>query len=77
MVDIFFLRNDELIQNCISEAEKHASEIDELENRTALHIEYAQEKQIEIQNLEVMIDTYKNKSRNFLSTKKEYENNGF
>jgi len=68
-------RNDELIQNCIKEAEKHASEIDELENRTALHIEYAQEKQIEIQNLEVIIDTYKNKSRNFLSTKKEYERN--
>merc|ERR1712066_784619 len=63
------------IQNCIKEAEKHASEIDELENRTALHIEYAQEKQIEIQNLEVIIDTYKNKSRNFLSTKKEYERN--
>ncbi len=69
------LRNDDLIQNCIKEAEKHASEIAELENRTALHIEYAQEKQIEIQNLEVIIDTYKNKSRNFLSTKKEYEKN--
>jgi len=68
-------RNDDLIQNCIKEAEKHASEIAELENRTALHIEYAQEKQIEIQNLEVIIDTYKNKSRNFLSTKKEYEKN--
>lgn len=68
-------RNDELIQNCISEAEKHAAEIDELENRTALHIEYAQEKQIEIQNLEVIIDTFKNKSRNFLSSKKEYEKN--
>ena len=69
------LRNDDLIQNCIKEAEKHASEIAELENRTALHIEYAQEKQIEIQNLEVIIDTYKNKSRNFLATKKEYEKN--
>lgn len=69
------LRNDDLIQNCIKEAEKHASEIAELENRTALHIEYAQEKQIEIQNLEVIIDTYKNKSRNFLATKTEYEKN--
>ena len=69
------LRNDDLIQNCIKEAEKHAAEIAELENRTALHIEYAQEKQIEIQNLEVIIDTYKNKSRNFLATKTEYEKN--
>ena len=69
------LRNDDLIQNCIKEAEKHAAEIAELENRTALHIEYAQEKQIEIQNLEVIIDTYKNKSRNFLATKKDYSEN--
>ena len=44
-------RNDQLIQNCIKEAEKHQAEIEELENRTALHIEYAQEKQIEIQHL--------------------------
>ena len=74
-LNILFLRNDDLIQNCISEAEKHASEIAELENRTALHIEYAQEKQIEIQNLEVIINTFKNKSENFLSTKKQYEKN--
>ena len=44
-------RNDQLIQNCIGQAEKHRAEIEELENRTALHIEYAQEKQIEIQHL--------------------------
>ena len=75
LLNNLFPRNDDLIQNCITEAEKHASEIAELENRTALHIEYAQEKQIEIQNLEVIIDTYKNKSENFLSTKKQYEKN--
>jgi len=68
-------RNDDLIQNCIKEAEKHASEIAELENRTALHIEYAQEKQIEIQNLEIIIDTFKNKSQDFLSIKNDYSRN--
>ena len=68
-------RNDELIQNCISEAEKHSEEIAELENRTALHIEYAQEKQIEIQNLEVIIDTYKNKSQDFLSRETDFQKN--
>ena len=64
-------RNDDLIQNCIKEAEKHAGEIAELENRTALHIEYAQEKQIEIQNLEVIIDTYKNKSKDFITVERD------
>lgn len=49
---------------CLAEAEKHAREIEELENRTRLHIEYAQEKQIEIQNLETVIETYKNQSAN-------------
>ena len=50
-------RNDQLIQNCINQAEKHRAEIEELENRTALHIEYAQEKQIEIQHLGKTVTT--------------------
>ena len=64
-----------MIQNCIAEAEKHSEEISELENRTALHIEYAQEKQIEIQNLETIIDTYKNKSQDFLSREDDFKQN--
>jgi len=55
--------DDLLIQNCLKEAEKHAKEIEELENRTALHIDYAQEKQLEIQNLEINLETLKNKSK--------------
>ena len=35
---------EDLILQCLEEAEKHARDIEELENRTALHIEYAQEK---------------------------------
>merc|ERR1739844_707725 len=57
-------RNDQLIQNCIKEAEKHQADIEELENRTALHIEYAQEKQIEIQQLEIVIQELRNQSLN-------------
>ena len=41
-----------LVLKCLEEAEEHALRIEELENRTALHIEYAQEKQIEIELLE-------------------------
>ena len=70
-LNVCLFRNDDLIQNCIKEAEKHAGEIAELENRTALHIEYAQEKQIEIQNLEVIIDTYKNKSKDFITVERD------
>merc|ERR1712038_1942410 len=57
-------RNDQLIQNCIKEAEKHQADIEELENRTALHIEYAQEKQIEIQHLQTVIEELRNQSLN-------------
>jgi len=55
--------DDLLIKNCLKEAEKHAKEIEELENRTALHIDYAQEKQLEIQNLEITLQTLKNQSK--------------
>merc|ERR1740124_1051840 len=55
--------NDLLIQNCLKEAVKHAKEIEELENRTALHIDYAQEKQLEIQHLEVTLEILTNKSK--------------
>ena len=51
-----------LILKCLDEAEKHAQHIEELENRTALHIEYAQEKQIEIELLEISIEAAKNQS---------------
>merc|ERR1719278_2568608 len=51
-----------LILKCLDEAEKHAQRIEELENRTALHIEYAQEKQIEIELLEISIEAAKNQS---------------
>jgi len=51
-----------LILKCLDEAEKHAQHIEELENRTALHIEYAQEKQIEIELLEITIEAAKNQS---------------
>ena len=51
-----------LILKCLDEAERHAQDIEELENRTALHIEYAQEKQIEIELLEVSLEAAKNQS---------------
>ena len=51
-----------LILKCLDEAEKHAQDIEELENRTALHIEYAQEKQIEIELLELSLEAAKNQS---------------
>jgi len=54
--------NDQLIQNCLKEAIKHAREIEELENRTSLHIEYAQEKQLEINYLEEKLEALKNDS---------------
>ena len=51
-----------LTLQCLEEAEKHAQDIEELENRTALHIEYAQEKQIEIELLELSLSAAKNQS---------------
>ena len=51
-----------LVLKCLEEAEKHARDIEELENRTALHIEYAQEKQIEIELLEISLEASKNQS---------------
>jgi len=66
-------RNDELIQNCISEAEKHQADIEELENRTALHIEYAQEKQIEIQQLEIVIEKLRNQSLNHTEIETDFQ----
>merc|ERR1711892_876177 len=59
---------DDLIDNCLREAIKHSREIEELENRTSLHIEYAQEKQLEIVHLEETLETLKNESK--LETKK-------
>lgn len=47
---------------CLADAEKHAAEIEELENRTALHIDYAQEKQIEIEVLEAALEEAKNET---------------
>jgi len=67
--------DDLLIQNCLKEAEKHAKEIEELENRTALHIDYAQEKQLEIQNLEINLGTLKNKSKTDVEKISNLENN--
>jgi hypothetical protein len=52
-----------LIDNCLKEAIKHAREIEELENRTSLHIEYAQEKQLEIVHLEETLEALKNESK--------------
>ena len=66
-------RNDRLIQNCIKEAEKHQADIEELENRTALHIEYAQEKQIEIQHLETIIEELKNQSLNHTEIETDFQ----
>ena len=66
-------RNDELIQNCIAEAEKHQADIEELENRTALHIEYAQEKQIEIQQLEIVIQELRNQSLNHTEIETDFQ----
>ena len=51
-----------LVLRCLADAEKHAAEIAELENRTALHIDYAQEKQIEIENLEAALEEAKNET---------------
>jgi len=51
-----------LIQDCRKEAKAYEKEIEELENRTALHIEYAQEKQIEIEMLEIGFESFKNQS---------------
>jgi len=51
-----------LVLRCLADAEKHAAEIEELENRTALHIDYAQEKQIEIEVLEAALEEAKNKT---------------
>ena len=64
MSDQVCFQDNSVQPRCLAEAEKHAREIEELENRTRLHIEYAQEKQIEIQNLETVIETYKNQSAN-------------
>ena len=51
-----------LVLRCLADAEKHAAEIEELENRTALHIDYAQEKQIEIEVLEAALEEAKNET---------------
>ena len=51
-----------LVLKCLADAEKHAAEIEELENRTALHIDYAQEKQIEIEVLEAALEEAKNET---------------
>ena len=51
-----------LVLRCLADAEKHAAEIEELENRTALHIDYAQEKQIEIEVLETALEEAKNET---------------
>lgn len=56
-------KDDLLIRNCLKEAIKHSREIEELENRTALHIEYAQEKQLEILHLEETLESFKNESK--------------
>ena len=66
-------RNDQLIQSCIKEAEKHQADIEELENRTALHIEYAQEKQIEIQHLETIIEELRNQSLNHTELETDFQ----
>lgn len=66
-------RNDQLIQNCIQEAEKHQADIEELENRTALHIEYAQEKQIEIQHLQTVIQDLRNQSLNHTEIETDFQ----
>ena len=51
-----------LVLRCLADAEKHAAKIEELENRTALHIDYAQEKQIEIEVLEAALEEAKNET---------------
>jgi len=51
-----------LVLRCLADAEKHEAEIAELENRTALHIDYAQEKQIEIEILEAALEEAKNET---------------
>ena len=52
-----------LILKCLDDAEKHATAIEELQNRTALHIDYAQEKQIEIELLETTLEEVRNQSK--------------
>ena len=51
-----------LVLKCLADAEKHATAIEELQNRTALHIDYAQEKQIEIELLETVLEEVRNQS---------------
>jgi myosin heavy subunit len=51
-----------LLLRCLEETDRHAQEIEELENRTALHIDYAQEKQIEIKVLENFLEETRNQS---------------
>jgi len=48
--------------DCSTQREEFKAKIEQLENRTALHIEYAEEKQIEIQYLENNIEIMKNNS---------------
>merc|ERR1712203_927269 len=49
------------------------ADIAELENRTALHIEYAQEKQIEIQQLEIVIEELRNQSLNHTDIETDFQ----
>merc|ERR1712203_862509 len=49
------------------------ADIAELENRTALHIEYAQEKQIEIQQLEIVIEELRNQSLNHTEIETDFQ----
>ena len=53
------------LKNCKARMDAHLNEIDELENRTRLHIDYAQEKQLEIHGLLMEIEALQNGTARF------------
>jgi hypothetical protein len=60
--DTVVVTESPLVLECLEKARQHERDIEELENRTSLHIEYAQEKQIEIELLELSLEAAKNQS---------------
>ena len=62
------------IKGCSEISERAALEIEELKNRTDLHIQYANEKQIEIQYLQVEIEALENETFVFEQKIEDLEN---
>ena len=65
------------IKECPEISDRAAFEIEELKNRTDLHIQYANEKQIEIQYLQVELEALENETLVFEQKIKDLENNIF